>query len=456
MGQYQSFPGTPGSSQSLEKLRALCLPQLEGRAFLDVGCNEGFFCGYARWSGAARAVGIDRNAASIARAQQRFPDCEFLRQSWDRLPPGRFDVILLASALHYAQDQPALIHRLMQALAPAGTLVMEVGVHPSEKSEWVNVKRGIDERMFASLPKLKEVLRHYAWTAIGKSVMQRGDPVPRMVLHVRHRRPIAYLLMEPSGYGKSSLARILFQPAGIRVVGGDSVIHKIGRGKAAADPALDEVIRRDYSHRRINKATERIFEAGLGGRLVELFAAQAGGGDFALDAYVPVEHHAEVVRALEGRGYLPVTLEWERVAKPSTSQTDADERARAYFATLAGGEAEAPAALARPLPFKGTKICIDEISLKRGRLHVKGWALDCAGAAPAILALEVDGTRHVFERYEVRPRPDVQKHYSLPHASCGYLLTLSFDQSIDPDELKSKVSLYGGQSLDALSGPFRK
>src|ERR1044072_741458 len=57
--QYQSFPGAAGDSQSLQKLKPLHIPALKGRSFLDVGCNEGFFCGYARFDGAERVVGID-------------------------------------------------------------------------------------------------------------------------------------------------------------------------------------------------------------------------------------------------------------------------------------------------------------------------------------------------------------------------------------------------------------
>src|SRR5439155_18277059 len=115
--RYQSFPGAAGDSQSLQKLKALHLPTLKGRSFLDVGCNEGFFCGYARFDGAQRVVGLDKSALFIERARQRFPDCEFLEQSWDVIPSGPFDVILLASSLHYAEDQVLLIERLTKELA---------------------------------------------------------------------------------------------------------------------------------------------------------------------------------------------------------------------------------------------------------------------------------------------------------------------------------------------------
>src|SRR3546814_14867320 len=133
MTQYQSFPDASGDSRTLEKLKALKLPELGGLGFLDVGCNEGFFCGFAKFQGASRAVGIDQSRAFIERARARFPACEFHQQGWEQLPDGLFDVILLASALHYADDQAALMHRLVERLTPNGVLVLELGIASSEK-----------------------------------------------------------------------------------------------------------------------------------------------------------------------------------------------------------------------------------------------------------------------------------------------------------------------------------
>ena len=151
--QYQSFPGVKGSSESMEKLKALLLPSLKGKKFIDLGCNEGFFCGYALFAGAAEITGIDRSEAAIGLARSRFPECRFLAQSWEQLPDEKYDVILLLSALHYAEDQEALIHRLMKALNSGGILVLELGVLSSAKSEWVKVKRSIDERLFPTRSK---------------------------------------------------------------------------------------------------------------------------------------------------------------------------------------------------------------------------------------------------------------------------------------------------------------
>lgn len=42
MPQYQSFPGASGDSRTLDKRKALAWPDLSGKSFLDVACNEGF------------------------------------------------------------------------------------------------------------------------------------------------------------------------------------------------------------------------------------------------------------------------------------------------------------------------------------------------------------------------------------------------------------------------------
>jgi SAM-dependent methyltransferase len=456
MAQYQSFPDAPGDSLTLEKLKALRLPPMQRKRFLDVGCNEGFFCGYALWDGATRSVGIDQNARFIARARQRFRGCEFLQRSWDRLPEGPFDVILLASALHYADDQPALVNALVSRLAVDGTLVLELGIHSSKKNEWVLVKRGIDKRNFPSMSKLAEVLQNYAWKCMGPSVMQQGDPVRRFVVHVRHRRPVVYLLMQPPGYGKSSIGRALFNSAAVLVVSGDEIIHQVARARLDADAALKSLIDQDYSPLRIDLVTQRIFEAGLVRPYIDLVAQHAGAADFALDAYVPGPYHAAVAQGFAEKGYMPVQLTWERVGAPETSIRLADERAEAYFASLSNSNLDVRTrAATKPIPFKDTKVFVDEITLEDDQLTVRGWALNETGTAPSILVVDIAGMRYVFDRYEKHHRPDVQKHFSLAHAICGYALSVHVESAVAHEDLDGKISLFAGESLEALSGPFK-
>lgn len=331
--QYQSFPDAQGGSQSLEKLTALRLPPLVGKSFLDVGCNEGFFCGFAQFEGASRIVGLDRSAKAIKRASVRFPDIEFLRRSWDALPDGKFDVVTLLSAIHYADDQEALVHRLMEHVSAKGVLVLELGIAAGGKDTWVKVERSIDERLFPTRVKLGSMLQRYAWKVMGHSVMQAGDPVQRYVVHVRHKRPYAYLLLGEPGSGKSTVVRHLFARLKMPVVSGDGIYRKLSLRKiAGASNGIEDIAERDYVSSRIDRLTNALFEQDFGVELVRLWVEQAGYRDFALDTYVPQEWQDLVIAELESHGYYPVTMTMQSPERTTTAE--ASSRVLAYRSHL--------------------------------------------------------------------------------------------------------------------------
>lgn len=442
MAQYQSFPDAAGDSRTLDKIKALRLPDLAGRAFLDVGCNEGFFCGFAKYLGATRAAGIDQSRLFVERARRRFPECEFHCRGWDVLPDGEFDVILLASALHYADDQAALIHRLMQHLTADGVLVLELGIFSSGKSEWVKVKRGIDERFFPTMPKLREVLDGYAWKWMGPSVSQDGDPVSRHVIHVSRRRPVAYLVMQPPAHGKTSIATHLFKPADVAIVSGDQQLNLLAQGKLQGPPALAQVVRDGYSPFRLDQLIQRIFDGGLGPELVQFWASAAEGQDFALDAYVPAGWQELVRKAVRDLGYLPVSLQWERGDLGLLPFADLETRADAFYASLGGQPPAGKAAAAAGAD--ALTGYVDEVSLSGNRLIVRGWAANGVGALPRTLTVTVDGKPAIVETFERMPRVDVQKHLGLASPLVGFRLQLDVSQ-LGPD-LAGPVSVTAGNA----------
>jgi SAM-dependent methyltransferase len=210
--QYQSFDGVVGGSSSDEKLARLrlnLLGPLRGKSVLDLGCNEGFFCGAMLAKGASRVVGVERSAAIVAKARERFPKAEFKIGSWwDAIPNEQFDVILFLSAIHYEPDQKALLDKLNRHLKPDGVLVLECGLAspPHDVSGWLQINRPRDTvpRRYPSLDYLRRhIMPQYVLTGVGASVPQKGDPVPRWVLHCRKRKPIALILGGQSGAGKS-------------------------------------------------------------------------------------------------------------------------------------------------------------------------------------------------------------------------------------------------------------
>lgn len=421
MAQYQSFPDAAGDSRTLDKLKVLRLPDLAGKSFLDVGCNEGFFCGFARFLGAGRVVGVDHSEQFIARARARFPDCEFHAQGWDELPPGPFDVILLASALHYAADQPGLVRALVERLSATGTLVLEMGIVSSRKAEWKQVKRGIDERLFPSMGMLREILADFAWKWMGPSIAQSGDPVARHVVHVSRRLPVAYLLMQPPGYGKSSIASGLFPRANVTVVSGDQQIGMVakGDGKEKVSDALRAAITEDYSPFRIDRTIQRIFDRDLGAELVGLWLVGAGDGDVALDVYVPSIHQGTVERLLEARGYLPVQLRWERIGTAPLPEEILAERAEAFYLSMLEAPVNPTEEGLKPVRLDPAGF-VDEVSVDGGQLVIRGWAVGADGALPDRISVKLGRRTVQVGKFDRQLRPDVQRHLGLSHALVGY------------------------------------
>lgn len=211
--QYQTFDDAKGHSDSAAKLAGLRLPEnFRGKSLLDIACNEGFFCQEAWRRGAGRVVGIDKHGGFVERARRRDPRTEYHVMDWTRLPEldETFDIVLLLSALHYAEDPSAVLQLALDRVQPEGMLVLECGVAPGSKPEWVTVTRprgdvvrhGTRSMMLSAVP--GAVVR-----MLGGSVEQPGDPIPRGVFRFTRRKPTIMLIEGRPGSGKSTLTRTL-------------------------------------------------------------------------------------------------------------------------------------------------------------------------------------------------------------------------------------------------------
>lgn len=448
--QYQSFPDAPGDSQSLSKLKALRLPSLVNQSFLDLGCNEGFFCGYAKFAGASRVVSLDASAEFIARAKQRFAGVEFLNQTWDTLPPGPFDVVLLASSLHYAHDQADLIHRIVNLLSPNGTLVLELGVAKEEQAEWIKVDRGADQRLFPTWAKLNEVLAPHAWKLISHSILQKGDPVPRYTLHINPRKPVAYLLTQPPGFGKTTIARELFKPAGVHMVSGDQVLMAIAQGKIPAPEDLRAVVAAKCSPDALDKTLLAVLEARLLPELVRVWLAQAGGISFALDAFVPAIHQKQVQQILHDAGYLVVRMEWERPGAELQASGLIDGLADAWVAELAR-----PSSLpTQAMPFKGTLGAVVQLGVNEQFMDVTGWAVHQNGLMPKYIGIQVGATMSIHSAFERKARPVLKERLGLAHDMYGFKIRQPIPAGVNPKDVPYQLQVFGGNYEHQLDGPF--
>lgn len=241
---YQSHPGVTGDSDTVKKLQALKLPNLEGKSFLDIGCSEGFFCGYAKMQGAKRVIGIDSQFEALEKAREFYPDVEFRCQSWDTLPEGKFDVILHSSAMHHVVDPYAHLSRIHDSLTEDGLLVLEISYSPfnhAMESGMYELGGAIWERSFSQVESVyhpseallrSDLLTDFSVRAVGRSVTQKGDPLPRKVFHCRPFKPIVLIIGGASGSGKTTLT-VEMQRHGVPSLGSDFVLEilKSNRGK---------------------------------------------------------------------------------------------------------------------------------------------------------------------------------------------------------------------------------
>jgi hypothetical protein len=273
---YQTFPDAKGSSDSAAKLAALRLPKLTGKSVLDVACNEGFFCMQAWRLGAARVVGIDRNARYLERARARDEQTEYLEMDWLRLGEltETFDVVLLLSALHYAQDPEALLRLAFERVSPDGMLLVECGLAPGARPEWHEVSRPRGDTVLHPTRSMmvKAAIPGAVARMLGPSTDQKGDPLPRVVFRYTRQKTIVLLVQGPSGSGKSTLMRALAAERRPVAVSLDHVLWTLPQW--CEDPALLEArASREFRMNQIGMIGEAIAAAGLAGRLADAVLA---------------------------------------------------------------------------------------------------------------------------------------------------------------------------------------
>jgi SAM-dependent methyltransferase len=227
---YQDHDGTgETTSDSRHKLDRFRMPDMTGKTFLDIGSNEGLFLNAALERGAVKAVGLDRDQRRLDFCRERYPDSriELHCQTWDTLPPGLFDVVLLASSMHYEPDPAALLQRIADKLTPDGLLILELGVTAGHTMEMVRVARRnrvlwYPTEMFL----MNRLLRPFAPRRVAKPELTGGDPVPRSVYHCLKRLPLVLVFRGRYRSGKSSAAR-LFGGGATKVINLDAFVDRM-------------------------------------------------------------------------------------------------------------------------------------------------------------------------------------------------------------------------------------
>lgn len=229
--QYQSHsPGEKGQVDSQHRLGRLQIPaNLQGKAVLDIGCNEGFFCNVAAERGATRVVGIDVSEGALKMARELYgkKKIDFRHQPWTRLPEGNFDLVIWTSAMHYELDPLLIMRQIHERLTPDGVFILECGVVQVGSKEMVLVQRHDGSLWYPSKRFLEEhLLEDFAFRQVAPVEIIGTDPVPRAVYHCARRKPTVFVFRGVSGSGKSAAAQALYDSA-TKVIGLDMFVHRI-------------------------------------------------------------------------------------------------------------------------------------------------------------------------------------------------------------------------------------
>lgn len=126
---YSRLRERPVNANNLFEIPAFLalLPDLSGKAVLDLGCGKGERCVDFIRRGAAKVVGIDisENMLSEAQARNSHPRIEYLRLPMERAGEldGPFDVVTSSLALQYVQDYAGVAAAVYGLLNPGGTFV---------------------------------------------------------------------------------------------------------------------------------------------------------------------------------------------------------------------------------------------------------------------------------------------------------------------------------------------
>ncbi len=157
------------------------LPDLKGKAVLDIGCGMGQHAVQYIRMGAASVLGIDISAKMLSYAEANngaegityrrlaFEDLEEIRE--------RFDVVTSSLAFDYAEDFRALMVKIHSLLNPGGVLVFSMS-HPIATAydgvydRYTRTETG--ERLYANLRNYGlEGIRRIHWVVEGYELYHR-------------------------------------------------------------------------------------------------------------------------------------------------------------------------------------------------------------------------------------------------------------------------------------------
>lgn len=298
------------NNKSFDDITAFRLPALSGKSFMAMGQDHDLLCHHALQETAISVTGVHNSAEGNHAASEYVPDASFFTLPWGSFPENNYDVILVNSIFHLLEDKSVFIQELLSRLNKDGLMIMSTSLAAGGSSKWVPVDLFDNNYRFPTHAKITSLLAPYAWKIMHSSINADQKKLRDVIIHIRKKRPYAYLLMEKPGSGKSTITRSLFENATFPVISGDQTYNLISKGKIQVPSVLNKAITQSFSTQKIMKTTDLVFNSGLGKYMVNTWITLAENKDFALDSYVPIIYHDLVIEELSAQGYFPVRLEW--------------------------------------------------------------------------------------------------------------------------------------------------
>lgn len=320
------------TSQLGEELVRLALPPLTGTSFLEIGCREGFFCGFAWFEGARNIIGLGTEGRALMHARERFPFCRFSSVAGNLAKvltrEGGFDVIL-CSALPRPVDMPSLLPLLMTGLTRTGVLILKqpmkevpavAGMSLLEAARCLRGPQPAD-------PAMVTALEPYVYKVMGESAVPGEDGTSQCIVHVRHKAPYAILLLGEPGSGKTTITRKVF--GGFPVIHGDSLLSRMATlppgSLRESYPQLDAICAGPQNTMGVGGIMIQIFNSAAGKQYARLVAELAGGKDFVYEGVIHKNFRHVFMRQLEMLGYAVVALD---TPAPENTPRDLFRKAR--------------------------------------------------------------------------------------------------------------------------------
>ena len=283
---------------------ALRLPSLENKSFLDIGSPDLKIASFAFFSKASRIVWMSNSACDSDAYYSALSDVEKLPLQFECIDNARFDVIYLSRFQLSRSNFKEVITKAMKLLKEDGVLVTDLNI--------------VDDKLLASYDDIffsrrfvSRICDSYAWKIFGKSLSGEDVNVNHRVLHVKNRKPYAFLLMEKPGSGKTTLSRFFFKANKIPVLSGDVLYIKIANGDVDVSERLFECVKDDFRRYAIDDTINKVFEKNLYDDFFSVLLCHKKGKDIAIDTYVPSKYWPQVVALMRSYGYFPVVLGWE-------------------------------------------------------------------------------------------------------------------------------------------------